>query len=96
MTSLPSSLAGHIGPLGTPPHTPYPGPQVGTALPCGNHAAGPPAGPHAQEAHGAQKHPLWWGPGLTFTPKSGDMELQMAPMLAAASMASTACTLLGK
>lgn len=29
-------------------------------------------------------------------PKSGDEELQMAPMLAAASMASTAYTLLGK
>ena len=36
------------------------------------------------------------GPRLTFTPKSGDVELQMAPMLAAASMASKACALLGK
>lgn len=55
-------------------------------LPCGNHTEM--FLPHPQ---GTQ-----WGPQLTFTPKSGDVELQMAPMLAAASMASTACTPLGK
>lgn len=40
--------------------------------------------------------PLQQDPQLTFTPKSGEVELQMAPILAAANMASTACALLGR
>lgn len=57
------------------------------------------------KAEGTEPNPLalvWDTAGLlctgllTLMPKSGDVELQMAPMLAAASIASTAWMLLGK
>lgn len=83
-----------------------PGPQLPTPLPKTPGGQSPPLGkshrnvsvasgrtPQGTQGHTGAPH---WGPQLTFTPKSGDVELQMAPMLAAASMASTACTPLGK
>lgn len=74
-----------------PPSLAGPAPQLPTPRPkmsWGNHTECSPVG----AAHPGHLR----GPRLTFTPKSGDVELQMAPTLVAASMASTACALLGK